>query len=55
MKYYIKIREILEKTIPIDADDEMEAFDIVKDKYRKEQIVLGAGDYVTTEFLDDNL
>ena len=52
MKYNIKITEILEKTIPIKADSFVEAMDIVKEKYRNEEIILSENDYVTTKFTE---
>ena len=52
MQYNIKITEILEKTIPVKADSFVEAMDIVKEKYRNEEIILSANDYVTTKFTE---
>lgn len=52
MEYRIKITEILEKTIPVKADNFVEAMDIVKEKYRNEEIILSANDYVTTKFTE---
>lgn len=52
MEYRIKITEILEKTIPVKADSFVEAMDIVKEKYRNEEIILSANDYVTTKFTE---
>lgn len=52
MEYRIKITEILEKTIPVKADSFIEAMDIVKEKYRNEEIILSANDYVTTKFTE---
>ena len=52
MKYRIKITEILEKTIPVKANSFIEAMDIVKEKYRNEEIILSANDYVTTKFTE---
>lgn len=52
MEYRIKITEILEKTIPVKADNFIEAMDIVKEKYRNEEIILSANDYVTTKFTE---
>ena len=37
MKYKIKITEVLEKSIPINANSFVEAMDIVKEKYKNEQ------------------
>ena len=52
MEYRIKITEILEKTIPVKANSFVEAMDIVKGKYRNEEIILSANDYVTTKFTE---
>lgn len=52
MEYRIKITEILEKTIPVKANSFIEAMDIVKEKYRNEEIILSANDYVTTKFTE---
>ena len=52
MEYRIKITGILEKTIPVKADSFVEAMDIVKEKYRNEEIILSANDYVTTKFTE---
>ena len=52
MEYRIKITEILEKTIPVKADSFVKAMDIVKEKYRNEEIILSANDYVTTKFTE---
>lgn len=52
MEYRIKITEILEKTIPVKANSFVEAMDIVKEKYRNEEIILSANDYVTTKFTE---
>ena len=52
MKYKIKITEILEKSIPINANSFVEALDIVKEKYKNEEIILSADDYVSTKFTE---
>ena len=50
MKYYVSITEILEKTIEIEAEDVINAIDIAKDKYNKEEIILTADDLVDADF-----
>lgn len=50
MKYNITITEILEKTIEIEAENGLNAIDIAKDKYNKEEIILTADDLVDTQF-----
>ena len=52
MKYKIKITEVLEKSIPINANSFVEAMDIVKEKYKNEEIILSEDDYVSTKFTD---
>ena len=53
MKYKVIVREILEREVLIDekeAENEYQAIDIVQEQYDSEDIVLGAEDYVRTEF-----
>lgn len=50
MKYYVTITEILEKTIEIEAENGLDAIDIAKDKYNKEEVILTADDLADTEF-----
>ena len=50
MKYYVTITEILEKTIEIEAENGLNAIDIAKDKYNKEEVILTADDLVDTHF-----
>ena len=52
MKYKIKITDLLEKTIPINANSFVEAMDIVKEKYKNEEIILSVDDYVSTKFTE---
>lgn len=52
MKYKIKITEVLEKSIPINAHSFVEAMDIVKEKYKNEEIILSTDDYVSTKFTE---
>ena len=49
-KIKIEITEILQKTIEVDADDEYEAYKIVKEKYRNSEIILDDTSYIDTEF-----
>ena len=48
-KYKISIKETLERIIEINADSETEAIDIVKEKYRNEEIVLDYNDYIDAD------
>lgn len=50
MKYKVEIKEVLQKIIEVDADNIEEALSIIKEKYRKEEIVLDDKDYIDTEF-----
>ena len=50
MKYNVTITEILEKTIEIEAENGLNAIDIAKDKYNKEEVILTADDLVDTHF-----
>ena len=51
-KYKVKITEILEKTVEIEADDSKEAADKVMELYHNQQIILYADDHIGTEFSD---
>ena len=50
MKYYVTITEILEKTIEIEAEGMINAIDIARDKYNKEEVILTADDLADTKF-----
>ena len=50
MKYNVTITEILKKTIEIEAEDIINAIDIARDKYNKEEVILTADDLVDTQF-----
>ena len=50
MKYYVTVTEILETTIEIEAENGLNAIDIAKDKYNKEEVILTADDYADTHF-----
>lgn len=50
MKYNVTITEILKKTIEIEAEDIINAIDIARDKYNKEEVILTADDLVDTNF-----
>ena len=50
MKYKVEITETLQKTIEVEASDENEAILIVKNLYRKEEIILDDTSYIDTEF-----
>ena len=50
MKYNVTITEILKKTIEIEAESMINAIDIARDKYNKEEVILTADDLAETHF-----
>lgn len=48
-KFKIEVQEYLSKTVEIEANNINEALSKVKEQYKKEEIFLGAEDYVTTD------
>lgn len=46
----VTVREVLERTIEVDAKSDKEALDIVKGMYDREEIVLTADDYSYVDF-----
>ncbi len=48
-KYQIEIKEVLSRIVDIEAINETEAIEIVRDKYRNCTIILDASDYVETK------
>lgn len=51
MKYRIDIKEILLKTIEVEADNHFEAIEKVKKKYNNGDITLDASDHLDTDFI----
>ncbi len=49
--FEILVKETLETVVSIEAKDECEAKDKVREMYRNEEIVLGADEHTATEFL----
>lgn len=49
MEYKFEIEEKLKKTVSIEAESEHEAVEILRKKYRDEEIVLTADDYAGSE------
>jgi len=49
-KFTVEITETLQRQVEVEAEDEFEAEDIVREMYRNEEIVLDAEDYIDTEF-----
>ncbi len=48
-KYRIKVKEVLSRIVEVEADNEEEAVEMVKEMYRNCYIVLDASDYNETE------
>lgn len=49
-KYKIIITETLKKELEIEAESKDKALEFVKEKYRDEEIVLSADDFVDVDF-----
>jgi len=47
--FEFEIKELLARTVEIEAETEDEAFRKIKEMYQKEEIVLDSSDYVDTE------
>ena len=47
--YKFEITEILQRTVCIAATDEKEAYEIIKRKYKEEDIVLDSSDFIESE------
>ena len=50
MKYRVTIVETLAKAVEVEADTQDDAEDIVRQLYRKEEIILSGDDYVCTSY-----
>ena len=50
MKYRVTIEETLAKAVEVEADTQDDAEDIVRQLYRKEEIILSGDDYVCTSY-----
>jgi len=46
MQIDIEVKEILSRVVSIDADSVDDAIDIVRDMYKKQEIVLDDGDFI---------
>ena len=56
--FEIEIREVLSRVIKVESKNQTDAFLKVQEMYRKEEIVLDAGDYLDTDIslvINDNL
>jgi hypothetical protein len=49
-KYSIEVLEVLSRIVEVDASDENDAIEKVRQMYRKCKIVLDDSDYIITEF-----
>ena len=47
----LEVIETLSRTIIVEAVDEQQALEKVENLYKNEEIVLGAEDYLTTDYL----
>lgn len=47
--YIFEITETLQRTVAIEADDDKEAYEIIRRKYKEEDIVLDSSDFVESE------
>ncbi len=54
MKYRVLITETLQKEFEVDASSKDEALDIIKQKYKNEEIILTANDYIQTDYAVKN-
>lgn len=50
MKYLVTVVETLEKTVEVEADNAIDAEEIVKDMYHKDDFELDYSNLVSTEF-----
>jgi len=49
-KYSIEVSEVLSRIVEVEATDEEDAIERVRQMYRKCEIVLDDSDYILTEF-----
>lgn len=49
-KYLIEITETLQKQIPVHAKNREAAVQIIREKYKNQDIVLDETDYISTDF-----
>ena len=49
MKYIIEITETLQRQIEVEAQNESEAIKLIKEKYKKEEIILSEQDFINYE------
>ena len=49
MKYIIEITETLQRQIEVEAQNESEAINLIKEKYKNEEIILSEQDFIDSE------
>ena len=49
MKYIIEITETLQRQIEVEAQNESEVINLIKEKYKKEEIILTKQDFIDYE------
>ena len=49
MKYIIEITETLQRQIEVEAQNESEAINLIKEKYKNEEIILSEEDFIDSE------
>jgi hypothetical protein len=50
MKFKVEIKEFLAEIVEVEADSEDEALSMVRDAYRKEEIILYPESFIDVEF-----
>lgn len=48
-KFLVRITETLEKTVEVDAENELDAVNAVTELYRNSEIVLDSSDFIGTD------
>lgn len=48
--YMVTVKERLERTVPVEAANEVDAVDIVEERYRTSDIILDAEDFIGVDF-----
>lgn len=48
-KYKVEITETLQRVIEVQAQSANDAIELIRQKYKKEEIVLSENDYISTE------
>lgn len=53
--FKVTIEEILSKSIEVEAEDDLEAMRIIRDKYDDEEIVLTADDFLCSDISAEDI